>query len=56
MLSELRLPGIHLISLGELEENDRQLGLVKSTRSLLEYYLTCNHSARRYLYLVTIRM
>ncbi len=42
VLSELRLPGIHLISLGELEESDRQLGLVKSTRSLLEYYFTCS--------------
>jgi hypothetical protein len=42
VLSELRLPGIHLIPLEELEESDRQLGAVKSTRSLLEYYFTCS--------------
>lgn len=41
-LSELRISGIHLIPLEELEESDRQLCAVKSTRSLLEYYFTCS--------------
>ena len=41
-LSELRISGMHLIPLEELEESDRQLCAVKSTRSLLEYYFTCS--------------
>ena len=41
-LSELRISGMHLIPLEELEESDRQLWAVKSTRSLLEYYFTCS--------------
>jgi hypothetical protein len=41
-LSELRIPKMHLISLEELEESDRQLYAVKSTRSRIEYYFTCS--------------
>jgi hypothetical protein len=42
VLSELRLPGMHLIPLEELEKSDRQLHAVKNTRSLIEYYFTCS--------------
>ncbi len=42
VLSQLGLPGMHLIPLEELEENDRQLCAAKGTRSLLEYYFTCS--------------
>lgn len=42
VLSDLKLPGMHLIPLEELEKNDRQLYAVKGTRSLLEYYFTCS--------------
>ena len=42
VLSQLRLPGMHLISLTELESSDRELCATKSSRSLLEYYFTCS--------------
>jgi hypothetical protein len=43
-LTKLRLPGINLIKLEELERDDALLCKAKSNRSLLEYYFTCTPS------------
>lgn len=40
-LSELRLPQVSLVRLGELENTDRDLGEIKNGRSAVEYCWTC---------------
>jgi len=42
VLTELKLPGMHLIPLEELEQDDRRLCDAKRTRSRIEYYFTCS--------------
>ena len=40
-LAKLRLPGVRLVALGELEREDPELSASRATRSLIEYYFTC---------------
>ncbi len=49
VLSELRLPNVHLIALEEFEKGDERLLEAKKTRSLIEYYFTCSPSLPLYV-------
>jgi len=49
ILSELRLPNVHLIALEEFEKGDERLLESKKTRSLIEYYFTCTPSLPLYV-------
>lgn len=49
ILSEMRLPQVHLITLTEFERDDQLLQQAKSNRSLIEYYFTCTPSLPIYV-------
>jgi hypothetical protein len=49
-LKRLRLPGVQLISLSQLEQADPALLVAKGNRSPVEYYFTCTPSLPRYLF------
>jgi hypothetical protein len=44
VLSQLALPGLHVISLEDFEKGDHELLRAKQTRTLIEYYFTCSPS------------
>lgn len=49
ILSRLALSHMRLVSLGELEQDDRALAAAKTNRSLIEYYWTCTPVLPRYV-------
>ena len=50
MLSQLALPGVEPIALGEFEEGDEALLAAKGSRSLIEYYFTITPSLPLYIF------
>ena len=48
-LTELKLPGVHPISLEEFERDDELLKIAKTNRSRIEYYFTCTPSLPIYI-------
>jgi hypothetical protein len=48
-LKRFELPGVHLISLSQLEQADPALLIAKGNRSLVEYYFTCTPCLPRYV-------
>lgn len=53
VLTKLRLPNIHLVSLESFEKDDQELLNAKKNRSLIEYYFTCSPSLP--IYVLNIR-
>jgi hypothetical protein len=50
VLARLRLPGVRLIRLAELESDDPQLASTKANRSRVEYYFTCTPVLPQYVF------
>jgi hypothetical protein len=48
-LDRLALPNVDLIRLRDFEQNDADLQLAKTTRSIVEYYFTCTPSLPLYI-------
>ena len=49
-MQALSLPGVHLITLGQLEHHIPRLNTAKANRTILEYYFTCMAALHSYLF------